>query len=164
MSEAMSASDHALGATAIAAGLMDRLAAIAAAEDDRATRASKAADWIRSERNFHWVGLYDVTRDEIRILGSTSADAAAFPNFPRSHGLNGAAVSSGSPIICNDVRNDTRYLATFGATRAEAVVPVRSGGSIVGTIDVESERVNAFTADDEDFLVKCAVALERLWR
>lgn len=142
---------------------MNRLAVIAARRDKRATRAREAAECICTARNYRWVGLYDVTSAEIRAIGWTGPTPPAFPTFPRTQGLNGAAVAAGHPIIVNDVRNDSRYLTTFSTTLAEAVVPVRSGTRIAGTIDVESERVNAFSADDEQFLDECAVILQPLW-
>ena len=145
------------------AAVMSRLAAIATRSDIRATRAKEAAECICIARHFHWVGLYDVTPSEIRAIGWTGLTPPAFPTFPRTKGLNGAAVASGRAIIVNDVRKDPRYLTTFGTTLAEAVVPVRSDTLITGTIDVESDRVNAFSADDEEFLQQCAVALQPLW-
>ncbi|MGH9240207.1 MAG: GAF domain-containing protein [Vicinamibacterales bacterium] len=89
--------------------------------------------------------------------------APAFPAFPRRHGLNGAAVVEQRPIVINDVRNDSRYLTTFGTTLAEAIVPVQLRETIVGTVDVESDRVDAFTAEDVLFLQRCAQALAPLW-
>jgi GAF domain-containing protein len=143
--------------------VMSRLAAIAGRSGNRVARAMEAAECICIARNFHWVGLYDVTESEIRAIAWTGSIPPAFPTFPRTQGLNGAAVATGRPVIINDVRNDPRYLTTFSATLAEAVVPVRSGTRIAGTIDVESDRVNAFSADDEQFLKQCAVTLEPLW-
>jgi L-methionine (R)-S-oxide reductase len=143
--------------------VMSRLVAIAARSDERVTRAKEAADCIRIARNFHWVGLYEVTSSEIRAIAWTGSTPPAFPTFPRTSGLNGAAVATGRPVIINDVRKDPRYLTTFSASLAEAIVPVWSGTRVVGTIDVESDRVNAFSADDEQFLKQCAVILEPLW-
>jgi GAF domain-containing protein len=143
--------------------ILSRLAAIAARHDDRAGRGKEAAESIRLACNYHWVGLYDVTASEIRALAWTGVKPPAFPIFPRTLGLNGAAVSAGWPVVINDVRSDRRYLTTFGTTLAEAVVPVRVGKTIVGTIDVESDQINAFTADDERFLQRCAEALVPLW-
>jgi putative methionine-R-sulfoxide reductase with GAF domain len=78
--------------------------------------------------------------------------------------LNGAAIFSGAPLIVQDVRKDARYLTTFSATLAEAIFPIRSiDGTVVGTIDVESDRADAFTPDDERFLILCAEALLGLW-
>jgi putative methionine-R-sulfoxide reductase with GAF domain len=64
-----------------------------------------------------------------------------------------------------DVGVDPRYLRTFGSTRAEAIFPVVSSstGEVIGTIDAESDRTNAFTADDDAFLCACARVLVPLW-
>lgn len=143
--------------------VLSALAAIAVGNDDRATRAKEAAEQIRRARGFHWVGLYDVTPSEISAIAWTGTAAPAFPAFPRTQGLNGATVAEQRPIVINDVRNDSRYLTTFGSTLAEAIFPIRSGETLVGTIDVESDCVNAFTADDAQFLEQCAQILAPLW-
>ena len=45
-----------------------------------------------------------------------------------------------------DVHKDPRYLPTFGSTQSEIVVPIMDEhGQVVGMIDVESEKLNAFT-------------------
>jgi GAF domain-containing protein len=130
---------------------------------DRSTKARALAEALRDARGYHWVGLYDVTPTEIRVIAWTGAVSPAFPNFPRSRGLNGAAVSSGQPLIVQDVARDPRWLTTFSTSRAEAIFPVTLHGAIVGTIDVESDRVGAFTRADEDFFRGAAVVLQRLW-
>ena len=88
------------------------------------------------------------------------------PTFPRTQGLNGAAVASGEPVIVQDVSQDARYLSTLGSTRAEMIMPVRAtpAGPVVGTIDVESDQVNPFSERDRDLLSACAQALAHLWR
>jgi putative methionine-R-sulfoxide reductase with GAF domain len=80
-------------------------------------------------------------------------------------GLNGAAIRSLRPVVVQDVRSDPRYLITFGSTRAEAIYPVVSptSGKVIGTIDAESDRTNAFTPEDDAFLSACARALSPLW-
>jgi len=143
---------------------LTRLREIAAASADRSSRAREAAKLICAVCNFHWVGLYDVTSTEIFAIAWTGRNAPAFPRFPVNQGLNGAAVREGRDVIVQDVTKDPRYLTTFGSTRAEAIFVIASPAkNIVGTIDVESERTNAFTADDEKFLRHCAEALSPLW-
>jgi L-methionine (R)-S-oxide reductase len=72
--------------------------------------------------------------------------APAHPRFPRTQGLTASAVASGHAVIVDDVTADPRYLTAFVSTRSEMIVPVldRSHSTVVGTIDVESERVAAF--------------------
>jgi GAF domain-containing protein len=132
---------------------------------DRQRRGREAAELIRAARSYHWVGLYDVTPTGIVVFAWTGSDPPAFPSFPVAQGLNGAAVAARAPIVVQDVTRDARYLTTFGTTRAEAVFPVISPnqGRVVGTIDVESDRPDAFIPDDEMFLRACAEALAPLW-
>jgi putative methionine-R-sulfoxide reductase with GAF domain len=63
----------------------------------RIAQAGAAAELIRQAGAFRWVGLYDVTPTEIRAIAWTGTQAPAFPTFPRSQGLNGAAVATQPP-------------------------------------------------------------------
>ena len=141
--------------------VLGQLRSIVATPEERDRTACRAAEAIRSARGYRWVGLYDVAATEIVALGWTGTAAPAFPRFPIGEGLNGAAVRSARPVVVQDVRNDPRYLTTFGSTRAEAIFPVvsLSTGRVVGTIDAESDRTNAFTLDDDAFLSECARVL-----
>jgi putative methionine-R-sulfoxide reductase with GAF domain len=131
----------------------------------RSDLARDAANLIRKAGTYRWVGLYDVTLTEIVAIAWTGSDAPAYPRFPVSQGLSGAAVATGQPVVVQDVSRDPRYLTAFGSTRAEAIFPVTAlhDGRIVGTIDVESDRVGAFQAEDEAFLRDCALMLRPLW-
>jgi L-methionine (R)-S-oxide reductase len=146
-------------------GVLTELRRLGSSDLEKPAKARLAAELIRGARSYHWVGLYDVTPTEIAAIGWTGHDAPAFPRFARTQGLNGAAVAARAPVIVQDVSRDERYLTTFGATRAEAIFPVVAPGrgQIVGTIDVESDRTNAFTAEDEALLRECALALAGLW-
>ncbi len=144
---------------------LERLRNLALSSTERIARAREAVELIRAARDYHWVGVYDVTVTEIAAIAWTGANAPAFPRFPVTRGLNGVAVASRRPVVVQDVTRDPRYLTTFGSTRAEAVFVVASPteGRIIGTIDVESDVPNAFTPEDETFLGSCAEALVSLW-
>ena len=145
--------------------VLEQLRSIIIAPNDRTRRARRAAEAIREARGYRWVGLYDVTATEIVAVGWTGTVAPAFPRFPIDQGLNGAAVRSARPVVVQDVSADPRYLTTFSSTGAEAIFPVVSSstGQVIGTIDVESDRTNAFAPDDDAFLSSCARALLPLW-
>jgi len=59
-----------------------------------------------------------------------------------------------------------RYLTAFGSTRSEIIVPIFDAAhvDVVGTIDVESERLNPFDEETERVLVGCADAIGVFWR
>ena len=144
--------------------LGDDIRRVLAGDATRAAKAAHIAELIRSAGPYRWVGIYDVLPDEITVIAWSGPGAPAYPRFPRTAGLNGAAVGTGEPVIVQDVSADPRYLTTLGGTRAEAVVPVKSAaGAVVGTIDVESERAGAFTDADRSLLKACAAALAPLW-
>lgn len=92
-------------------------------------------------------------------------DTPAYPRFPTTRGLSGHAVATRSTVIANDVANDARHLTAFGSTQSEIIVPVLDGDGerVIGTLDVESERKDAFTAADRAFLAACAGAMRPLW-
>lgn len=137
----------------------------AAGADDRAVRAKRLAELIRKLGDYRWVGVYDLDEDEVSIIGWNGANAPQFPTFPATQGLTGAAIQQKKTVIVGDVRNDPRYLATFGDTLSEIIVPVLdpSGERVMGTVDVESERANAFGPSDQRMIEQCAQAALPLW-
>ena len=126
------------------------LESLANGSDDRSAKARRAVGVIRTLGPYRWAGLYDVSATEIAVIAWDGPEAPAYPRFSVTKGLNGAAVASKRPVIVQDVAQDSRYLTTIGGTRGELIQPVLSESRIViGTIDVESDRVNAFTIRDE---------------
>jgi len=131
---------------------------------DRARKAAAIASAIRRAGDYRWVGVYEVTEEEIANLAFDGPGAPAHPRFPITQGLSGSAVASGETVVANDVREDPRYLEAFGSTRSEIIVPVLDrAGKVVGTIDVESEQVNAFSEEDRAALGRCAAAVVGLF-
>jgi phosphoserine phosphatase RsbU/P len=71
-------------------------------------------------------------------------------------GITGAAAAARQPILVSDVRSDPRYLIALDAVRAELAVPMLVRGKLVGVIDLESTRLNAFTEQDKALLTLIA--------
>jgi len=110
------------------------------------------------------MGIYQVRPNEIATIGWTGTNAPAHPSFPVTEGLNGAAVKSGQPVIANDVSADPRYMTTFSDTQSELIVPVLNAeGRVVGTIDIGSKELNAFTEGDTQLLQQCAEIMVELF-
>jgi L-methionine (R)-S-oxide reductase len=113
----------------------------------------KVAEMIRAARNYRWVGIYKIVKSDFVILTGSGDEPPAYPRFPTAQGLCGAVLESGKPIVVGDVRKDARYLPTFHTTRSEIIVPMRNDhNEIVGMLDAESDKVNAFGEDDRQFL------------
>ena len=71
-------------------------------------------------------------------------------------GITGAAASTRQPVLVKDVRSDPRYLNALDAVRAELAVPMLVRGKLVGVIDLQSTRLNAFSEQDRALLALIA--------
>jgi L-methionine (R)-S-oxide reductase len=144
---------------------LNQILRIAAGSDDRTVKAKRLAEMIQKLGAYRWVGIYDVGAETVSIVGWSGPSAPAYSSFPVTKGLTGAAIESKEAVVVGDVRNDPRYLTAFGSTLSEMIVPVLhpDGGRVVGTVDVESERANAFSARDREMIEQCAQAALPLW-
>ena len=133
--------------------------------NSRDEKARLIADKIRLLKGYPWAGIYDVKENEIKILSCAGRAEPLIPSFPKDKGLNGRAVMQRKTVIVNDIDKDEDYLLTFTNTKSEIVVPVfdKTGKQIVGTIDVEGEKINAFSEKDVKFLEDCAKQISELW-
>ncbi len=67
-------------------------------------------------------------------------------------GIVGAAAADRKAILVSDVRADSRYLNALDAVRSELAVPMMARGKLVGVIDAQSTRLNAYTAKEQSLL------------
>lgn len=72
--------------------------------------------------------------------------------IPLTQGITGAAASSMEPILVGDVRGDPRYIPTVDAVRTELAAPMITRKRLVGVIDLQSTRVNAYTDEDSSLV------------
>lgn len=97
------------------------------------------------------VFLYDQEANQL-VLRSRSGTADI--EFARlrveTTSLNTRALQTGQPQLVNDVAHDPYYLADGGMpdTRSELVVPLQLGDRMIGTLDVNSTEVGAFSPED----------------
>jgi nitrate/nitrite-specific signal transduction histidine kinase len=72
-------------------------------------------------------------------------------------GVAGWVAAMGEPLLVPDVSQDPRYVWMRGSkTRSELAVPIEVKGEIVGVLDVQSDRLNAF--DESDLVVLQSLA------
>src|SRR5262249_28929423 len=117
----------------------------------------QVAAMIRAARNYRFIAIYKIVNKEFAILAGTGDEPPAYPRFPISQGLCGAALESRKPIVVGDVSKDKRYLPTFHTTRSEIIVPMKNEHKhVVGMLDAESDKLNAFGDEDRQFLERAA--------
>jgi len=110
--------------------------------------------------------LLDPKRDELTVAYSVGypVDVARTLKLKVGHGLVGAAVAEGQPILVNDVHTDPRYFEAVPGSNAELVVPLRRKGRVIGALNLLSDTPGQFTEVDEAMLrqfgAHVAVAIE----
>jgi len=106
--------------------------------------------------NYSWVGIYKVEGTYLVLGPWKGLQATEHVKIPIGKGICGSAVATGKTEIIPDVNADNRYLSCFISTKSEIVVPIKKDGKIVAEIDIDSDKKNAFTRDDKEFLEKIA--------
>jgi len=77
-------------------------------------------------------------------------------------GITGWVARQGKPARVGDVQHDPRYVSLRRDVRSELAVPLEVRGEIRGVINVDSDRLNAFSADDQDLLEEMAQQAARV--
>jgi GAF domain-containing protein len=109
--------------------------------------------------DYTWVGIYLCYSNEL-VLGPFVGKPSPHTRIPLGRGICGAAATEKQTIIVDDVNADPRYLACSVDTQSEIVVPILSAANdVLGEIDVDSDRVAAFGAEDKDLLEAVAALL-----
>jgi len=105
---------------------------------------------------YSWVGIYIVKENELFLGPWKGEHATEHTKIPIGKGICGSAASSGKTEFIPDVKSDKRYLSCFVSTKSEIVVPIIKEDRILGEIDIDSDKINAFTDKDKEFLEKIA--------
>jgi signal transduction histidine kinase len=82
-------------------------------------------------------------------------------------GITGWVARTGQPARVSDVRADPRYIAINSRIRSELAVPLEVQGEVRGVLNVDSSRLDAFSAADQELLqalsVQAAKVIHTTW-
>lgn len=82
-------------------------------------------------------------------------------------GITGWVARHGRPARVGDVSEDTRYVMAKENIRSELAVPLEVSGMIRGVLNVDSERLDAFSPEDErllrDLAMPAAQVIQNTW-
>lgn len=115
--------------------------------------------------SYHWVGVYWLNGDTLD-LGPYAGKYTDHTQIPVGVGVCGTAVKENRNLIIEDVREVSNYLACSLETRAEIVVLIQHPDNpdvVLGQLDLDSDDVGAFDAQDEAFLTQVAHWIGRQW-
>lgn len=133
--------------------LAARIRALCAGETDEvALMATIACELHQSDDRFDWTGFYRVVGRELLKIGPYQGGHGCLV-IPFSRGVCGAAARLRAVQIVPDVAAFAGHIACSSSTRSEIVLPVLgAGGRLIGVLDIDSDRVDAFDQADADAL------------
>jgi signal transduction histidine kinase len=103
------------------------------------------------------IALINPTTQLLEIQAARGIPApAAELRLRMGEGITGWVARTGRPARVGDVRSDSRYVPIRPDVRSELAVPLEVNGEIRGILNVDSERVEAFTAADQELLAELA--------
>lgn len=121
--------------------------------------ANAAAILNEAMDRINWVGFYLMDRGSL-LVGPFQGKTACV-RIGIGKGVCGTAVLQGNPVRVEDVHAFPGHIACDSASRSEIVLPLRSGGKIVGVLDIDSPEKGRFSESDERGLGAVVEALER---
>ena len=98
---------------------------------------------------------------EIQAAHGLPPDLANF-KLPIGVGITGWVARTGKPARVGDVTRDPRYVRVRPEVRSELAVPLLLNNEVRGVLNVDSERAEAFTADDQSLLEELSLQAARV--
>ena len=87
------------------------------------------------------------------------------PMLSLGKGIIGHVIANGEYLVPPDVRQDKRYVIGRGQTRSEIAVPIKLSDRTIGALNLESDRLDAFSPGDlevlEFFADAAALSIEK---
>ena len=126
-------------------------------------------DSIREVLPYHLAAIMmpDTKSNELHAVGSVgelSEERRRELRVPMGQGVTGKVLETGKPLVIQDVRKHSGYIAGSNETLSEAAVPLKRGDTVVGVLNVERSEVNSFEDEDVDLLMlfatQAAIAIE----
>lgn len=141
-----------------------RLVSILDGDNDGPGKLQETADALRELiPHYNWVGFY-ITLPGTRtlVLGPFAGEPTEHTHIEYGIGICGQAADRKATVLVQDVSKEDNYLACSIKVKSEIVVPIFRNGNVVGEIDIDSHRRDAFTEADSRFLEELARIAEQL--
>jgi nitrate/nitrite-specific signal transduction histidine kinase len=114
---------------------------------------AQVVELIRDAFHYYHVHVFLLEQDGDHIVLRAST-SPTIPEHQRiavdGRSINSEAVRRGKAVVVNDVKNDASFLPDQGLpdVESELVAPLRLADQVIGTLDVQSTQLLAFTEQD----------------
>ena len=128
---------------------------------DKNTTLTKVCLLLQSTvEHYDWVGFYFANEVERTLhLGPFAGIPTDHTVIPYGKGICGQVAVSNENFLVDDVSAQDNYIACDIHVKSEIVIPLFSKGINIGQIDIDSNKIKAFTEKDAKFLTQLNTAI-----
>ena len=138
--------------------LIPQLKALIEDESDIVANMANVAAALKETFGFFWVGFYRVDGEQL-VLGSFQGPVAC-TRIAYGRGVCGTAWKEGQTLLVPDVDQFPGHIACSSLSRSEIVVPAFKESKVCAVLDVDSDRLDAFSETDAVYLQKIVSLLK----
>lgn len=121
--------------------------ALIAGEKDEVACLSNTCAALMQVFQFHWIGFYRVILNEL-VLGPFQGPVAC-NRIAFGKGVCGSAWLNNETLLVPDVEAFPGHIACSALSKSELVIPLRNSRSeVMAVLDIDSDRLNDFSAQD----------------
>jgi L-methionine (R)-S-oxide reductase len=132
------------------AALLPQLRSLIDGEPDLIANLANVTAALKEAFGFFWVGWYLMKGGEL-VLGPFQGPLAC-TRIALGKGVCGTAAARRTTIVVEDVELFPGHIACSSLSRSEIVVPMVHHDTVLGVLDVDSERLAEFDAIDQFWL------------
>jgi len=141
--------------------IVPQIEALIGDESDVIANLANVAAVLKEAFGFFWVGFYIAKNNQL-VLGPFQGPLAC-TRIEFGQGVCGHAYSTASTVIVPNVDEFPGHIACSSASKSEIVVPIMNGdGSVLGVLDVDSDRLDDFSETDREGLTNVVSVIERV--
>ena len=129
------------------------------------SKLSKICEFLQENvKHYDWVGFYFKNRDKPELkLKAYAGKPTDHTIIPFGKGICGQVAVSNENFLVEDVNAQDNYIACSIDVKSEIVIPLFVNDENIGQIDIDSNTANAFTQEDENFLVWLNAEVAKLY-
>lgn len=99
------------------------------------------------------IQFLDKARDELIVQAAVGQVVEQkYRHIPLSQGITGQVAREGHTVYIPDTKRTTEFLPYLGQMLSELAVPLKAGGQVIGVLNVEDARVDAFREEQRELL------------
>lgn len=142
--------------------LLPQIESLLAGESDKYANLANIAAALREAFGFFWVGFYLAKEGQL-VLGPFQGPVAC-TRIPFHKGVCGHSYTTKETVLVPDVEAFPGHIACASASKSEIVLPAKNKqGDVFLVLDVDSDKLDDFSAVDQVGLEKVIQLIEKGW-